>query len=386
MNRRRLGWLLLGILLLAFLAAAVAIWRFSRQVNFTGALGSGEVALLTTPPGFEVAVFASGLEGPRFIAFGPDGNLYVAERGAGRIVVLPDANGDGAADRVQVFADGLGAPHSLVYAEGSWFVGVPTGVLRLTDLDNDGRADEQRTLIDSYPTGGHNTRTVLFLPDGRLVVSIGSSCNVCDEQDPRRAGIVVYDGPEATGEAIFAIGLRNAVGLAIHPATGELWATNNGRDFLGDDLPPDAVYVVREGVDYGWPRCNSGRLVDPDFGFDGACDGVPDPAVAIQAHSAPLGLVFYDHEAFPAAYHGGLFVAYHGSWNRSEPTGYKVVFVPVSAAGDAGEPQDFIVGWLDPATDEVAGRPVGVAVGPDGDLFISDDKGGFIYRAVYRGE
>ncbi len=386
MNRRRLGRILLAIILLALLAAAVAVWRFARQVNFTGAFGSGGQATLSAPPGFEVSVFAAGLQGPRFIAFSPQGDLLVAERGAGRIVVLPDANGDGAADRVQVFADGLGAPHSLAFADGSWFVGIPNGVLRLTDLDDDQRADEQLTLIDSYPTGGHNTRTVLFLPDGRMVVSIGSSCNVCEEADPRRAGIVVYDGPQATGEAIFATGLRNAVGLAIHPATGDLWATNNGRDFLGDDLPPDAVYVVREGVDYGWPRCNSGRLVDPDFGFEGACDGVPDPAVRIQAHSAPLGLAFYDAEAFPESYRGGLFVAYHGSWNRSEPTGYTVVYVPVTAAGLAGEPQDFIVGWLDPAADDIAGRPVGLAVGPDGALYISDDKGGFIYRAIYRGE
>src|SRR5690606_14005770 len=143
-------------------------------------------------------------------------------------------------DEIRTFADGLEAPHSLVYNEDeqAWFVGVPTGVVRLRDTDGDGVADERETIIDDYPTGVHNTRTVEFLPDGRMVVSVGSGCNVCEEQDPRRAAIVVYDGPDGSGERIFASGLRNAVGLEVHPETGRLWATNNGRDLMGDDLPP----------------------------------------------------------------------------------------------------------------------------------------------------
>ncbi|NIQ11379.1 MAG: sorbosone dehydrogenase family protein, partial [Gammaproteobacteria bacterium] len=226
------------------------------------------------PEGFQVNVFASGLDGPRFIHFGPDKALYVAERGADRIVSLADSDHDGVADKQTVFANNLQQPHSLVYHKEHWYVGVPSGIIRLADINNDGTAEERQVLIDDYPTGGHSTRTVEFLPDGRMVVSIGSSCNVCEERDERRATVVIYDGPEATGERVFAIGLRNAVGLAIHPETGELWATNNGRDMLGDDLPPEAIYIIKDGKDYGWPYCHNGTIVDPDFGESDACEGV----------------------------------------------------------------------------------------------------------------
>ncbi|MCB8923727.1 MAG: sorbosone dehydrogenase family protein [Ardenticatenaceae bacterium] len=337
------------------------------------------------PPGFEANVFASGLSGPRFIAFGPDGALYVADRGNGRIATLPDTNQDGVADAIHTFADGLTQPHSLTYHEGAWYVGVPTGVIRLVDENGDGTADSRETLIDDYPTNGHSTRTVLFLTDGRMVVSVGSSCNVCEEDDPRRAAVLVYDDGNATNEQIFASGLRNAVGLALHPQTGELWATNNGRDMLGDNTPPETVYIVREGEAYGWPVCHSGDIIDPDLGHAGDCDGVTAPIVEMQAHSAPLGLAFYTGTQFPAEYQGDLFVAFHGSWNRREPTGYKVVRIPLNGSTPTGAVEDFATGWLSLEENVVYGRPVGLAVGPDGALYVSDDKGGYIYRISYRG-
>ncbi len=376
---------LIVVLLVVIGGGAWLYARFGRQVNLVGSTGEGGVANVSVPAGFEVGVFAEGLTGPRFIAFGPDGVLYVADRGAGRIVALPDADGDGVADEVRVFAEGLNSPHSLVYHEGSWYIGVPTGVVRLTDTDGDGKADEQTTLVDGYPTSGHSTRTVIFLPDGRMAVSIGSSCNVCEEEDSRRAGIVVYDA-DGSGERQFATGLRNAVGLALHPETGELWATNNGRDMLGDDLPPETVNLVREGLDFGWPRCQAGDIEDPDFGFPGSCEGVEPPAVKMQAHSAPLGLAFYTGTTFPEDYWGDLFVAFHGSWNRSEPTGYKVVRIPFDGNVPTGEVEDFATGWLDLQANQVTGRPVGLAVGPDGALYVSDDKGSVIYRIAWSGQ
>ena len=384
MNNRNLWrWLLAAIALVVIVGLTYLFMTFRRQVNLAGINASGETTPVQLPPGFQVEIFARDLNGPRFIAFSPDGVLYVADRGNKRIVALPDEDSDGQADSVRVFADDIESPHSLVFHENALFVGVPSGVIRLQDRDGDGISDEREILIDDYPTNGHSTRTVIFLPDGRMAVSVGSSCNVCEEADPRRAAVVIYDGPQATGERIFASGLRNAVGLAIHPETGELWATNNGRDMMGDDLPPETIEIVREGEDYGWPRCHSGRIEDPDLGYPGSCEGVNGPLVEMQAHSAPLGLAFYMEDAFPSEYQDDLFIAFHGSWNRSVPTGYKIVRLPLDDGIPTGPVEDFATGWLDEETGQVSGRPVGLAVGPDGALYASDDAGGFIYRITY---
>lgn len=375
--------LLLSVLIAGLLVVGALAYLVHRNLTIGGIVDPGGVAFLTTPPGFKVNVFASGFNQPRFMAFGPDGVLYVADRANNRIVALPDANGDGVADTVVEFATDVPTPHSLAYWKGAWYVGVPTGVIELKDTNGDGRADERKVLIDTYPDSGHSTRTVLFLPDGRMLVSVGSSCNVCLETDRRRASVLVYQGPDPKTEAVFASGLRNAVGLAINPVTGEVWATNNGRDLMGDDLPPETVNVLQPGDNFGWPHCHAGDIVDPDYGSPNACQGVTPPILKMQAHSAPLGLAFYTGTMFPAEYRGDLFMAFHGSWNRSVPTGYKVVRVHMKDGIPAGPVEDFATGFADLASDKVLGRPVGLAVGPDGALYVSDDKGGFIYRISY---
>jgi glucose/arabinose dehydrogenase len=315
------------------------------------------------------------------MAIGPDGALYVAERGANRIVRLPDLDADGNADRVDVVAGELSAPSSPAFhPDGSLYVGETARILRLSKPDAQGVFQERQVIVRGLPVEGHNTRTVLVSPDGKhLFVSIGSSCNVCDEEDPRRASIVRYN-PDGSGEQIYASGLRNAVGITFRPGTDELWATNNGRDMLGDDLPPETINLVQAGDDFGWPRCHAGRIIDPDYGSEQGCQGVASPAVEMQAHSAPLGLAFYTGEQFPEEYRGDLFVAFHGSWNRSVPTGYKVVRIPIED-DKPGPVQDFAVGWLSDGS--TWGRPVDVITAPDGSLFISDDGGGIIYRIFY---
>jgi glucose/arabinose dehydrogenase len=190
--------------------------------------------------------------------------------------------------------------------------------------------------------------------------------------------------PDGSESEIYATGLRNAVGITFRPGTDELWATNNGRDWLGDDQPPETVYQVDAGDDAGWPRCHSGQIVDPDYGQPSACEGVDDPAIEMQAHSAPLGLTFYTGEQFPEAYKGDLFIAFHGSWNRTVPTGYKVVRVPM-VDGELGSVEEFAAGWLREDGSRW-GRPVDVLTAPDGSLLISDDGEGFIYRVFYGGE
>jgi glucose/arabinose dehydrogenase len=335
------------------------------------------------PPGFGISVYASGLNGPRMMAVGPDGTLYVAERGADRIIRLPDRDGDGVADAVEPVVQRLDAPSSIAfYRDGSLYIGETTRVLRVSAVGVETGTRETEIIVDGLPSRrGHSTRTVLFGPDWQwLFVSVGSSCNVCAEQDLRRATIVRYT-PEGDDETIFATGLRNAVGITFRPGTDELWATNNGRDWLGDDQPPETIYLVREGDDAGWPRCHAGRIVDPDYGQEDSCEAVTAPVVEMQAHSAPLGLAFYTGQQFPPEYHGGLFVAFHGSWNRSVPTGYKVVYIPMKD-GVPGAVSDFAVGWLR-ENGSNRGRPVDVVTGADGSLFVSDDGQGRIYRIFY---
>lgn len=342
------------------------------------------VSFLHAPDGFVPTVFTSGLQGPRMITFSPDGTLIVAERGSGRILAFPDPQHTGQTTGPVVVASGLNDPTSVAFGkDGSLYVGEATRVTRFT-LGPDLKGTNKTVIVPNLPTGGsHITRTVLIGPDNRLYVSIGSSCNDCVESNPMRATVWVYN-LDGSGGHRYARGLRNAVGMAINPWNQQIWVTNNGRDLLGDDIPPETVYKLQDGGNYGWPVCHAGTIIDPDLGKPGDCNGVIAPLVKMQAHSAPLGLAFYNASAFPQAYHG-LYVAFHGSWNRSVPTGYKVIFVPLNAQGEvAGTPQDFVTGWLN-SQGNVQGRPVGLAVGPDGALYISDDQHGVIYRIIHTG-
>jgi glucose/arabinose dehydrogenase len=383
--RRRLVMALsLLVAVLVILAALLYSQRALVRSLLTGSHfvgGNASVASLHLPPGFSVTVFAQGLSAPRFITFSPDGTLFVAERGTGSIVALPDPTYSGKAARRVVVVSGLNDPTSLVFYQGALYVGEASRVTRFT-LDASFHVTSHKVIVPNLPTGGnHVTRTVLIGPDGRLYVSIGSSCNVCIESDPRRATVMVFN-LDGSGGRIYARGLRNAVGMAINPWNNQIWVTNNGRDLMGDNTPPETIYALQDGGNYGWPRCQAGDIIDPDYGHPGDCRGVVQPLVKMQAHSAPLGLVFYTANQFPAHYHG-LFVAFHGSWNRTVPTGYKVVFIPLDAHGAvAGPVEDFATGWL-LNNNDATGRPVGLAVDPQGSLYVSDDKGGYIYRISY---
>lgn len=373
----------------ALIAIILSVGAFSQRALIRSLLmGSDFVqveagdAQLTLPAGFRADVFASGLSGPRFMTVGPDGALLVAERGANQIIALRDPSHTGKATEKTTEASGLDQPTSVDYVDGKLYVGETSRITRF-NLDSTVKASDKMTLIPNLPaTGQHTTRTVLVGPDGKIYVAVGSSCNVCDESDSRRAAIWVYQ-PDGSGGRLFTKGLRNAVGLSINPWNEQIWATNNGRDLMGDDTPPETVNALQDGADFGWPRCHAGDVIDPDFGKPGSCDGVAQPLVKMQAHSAPLGLAFYQGNGFPAQYHG-LFVAFHGSWNRSVPTGYKVIFVPLDGKGAvSGPPHDFATGWL--VSGKASGRPVGVTVGDDGALYVSDDSAGRIYRITYTG-
>jgi glucose/arabinose dehydrogenase len=340
----------------------------------------GGARKLQAPPGFAVTVFAAGLKGPRHMALGPDGAIYVAEKDAGRVSRLPDANRDGVADTVETFVSGVELAHGVEWHEGALYVGATDGIYRFAAPVKPGAGGEK--LVDLPARDGHYTRTAHLGPDGRLYVTIGSTCNVCIEKDPHRAAMWVYQA-DGSGGRLFASGLRNTVDFAFHPDTGAIFGVDNGRDQLGDNQPPEELNLIRDGGDYGWPVCHGGDIIDPQFGKPDSCSGKVPPVLKMQAHSAPLGVQFYTGRQFPAQYRGRLFIAFHGSWNRSEKTGYKVVSVPFRDGKPAGPPEDFVTGFL--ADSNVLGRPVGVLQTNDGSLLISDDQGGVIYRVTYTG-
>jgi glucose/arabinose dehydrogenase len=374
---------------------AVAPVIAGRRVSALLALGLLATALpgiaaaqggpkLKVPPGFAIDVFADKVGSVRFMAVDPAGTLLVSEPSAGRVLALPDKNRDGKADSVQIVVTGLDQPHGLAFRDGALYV-AETGRVQRFAYDPATMKATQPTLVTRLPSGGgHWTRTVVFGPDGLMYVSVGSSCNVCRESDSRRA-VVLRFNVDGSGDQIFASGMRNAVGLAFHPGTGVLWATVNERDWRGDDVPPDYVTEVREGTFHGWPDCMvvRGRVIaDTAFAKGAACDKVTPPTVEIQAHSAPIGLAFYTGTQFPEDYRGSLFVAYRGSWNRTLPTGYKIVRIPFRDGQPAGAPEDFATGWLEGSS--AWGRPVDLAVGRDGALYLSDQGAGRIYRITYR--
>ncbi len=343
---------------------------------------------INLPPGFSISVFAAGLHAPRMMAFAPNGDLFVANMGAGQVVVLPDANHSGVADSVSVFADSLDNPHSLAFHNGYLYVATDSKVVRYPYANGDLKASAAAAIVtEDIPAGtDHHTRTITFGPDSKLYLAAGSTCNVCIESDPRYATISVFDmtadGSQAINRRTFASGLRNAVGIEFAPGANNLWAVVNGRDNLGDNVPPEILVQVKDGADYGWPYCYGDRVYDSNFGQKDAsyCQHVALPDLKMQAHSAPLGLDFYTGQQFPAAYRGNLFIGFHGSWNRSVPTGAKLVRVPF-VNGKPQPPIDFATGWLEGGK---WGRPVDPLTAPDGSLFLSDDAAGVVYRISYK--
>ena len=368
-----------GVALSMVLVLSVAC---SGPTEGTGQTTDDDVqTFVQVPQGFAVSIFAEGLAGVRMLEMGPDGRLYAVRSSAGQIVRF-DLNADGTANGdPAVVVSTLREPFGLAFRDGDLYVGETHQVVRLT-----GPAFTQEAIIvPGLPTGGHGTREIEFGPDGQLYVSVGSSCNLCEEGDARRAAVVRY-AANGSGEEIIAEGLRNTVGLAFHPETGALWASQNERDNLGDDVPAEELNILTPGgavEHFGWPYCYENRVPNPEYADPGRCLGTVPPALEMQAHSAPLGMVFYDGDQFPVEYRGDLFLAFHGSWNRSEPTGYKVVRVRV----ENGQPvsyEDFAAGWLT-ASGRVRGRPVAVEVGPDGSLYVSDDGAGRIWRVRWVG-
>ena len=377
--------------------------------NFPRKIARPAGAFPQVPAGFKVELFASGLNAPRAMRTAPNGDIFVSETDAGRIRLLRAPDGANKPSENVVFASGLEEPFGLAFypagPDPQWlYVAMTTKVVRFPYRSGDLRArGKAQTIVPRLPSGGHSTRDVAFSNDGtRMFVSVGSASNAAEGmrdrypegvlsfeaehgfgaswgRDTDRAVVLAFD-PEGRARKTFATGIRNCVGLAVHPQTGDLWCSTNERDGLGDDLVPDFITRVREGGFYGWPWFYIGANEDPHHRGERRerKDNVTIPDVLIQAHSASLQLAFYTGAQFPAEYRGDAFAAEHGSWNRAKRTGYKVIRVKLSDGVPTGEYQDFLTGFVvDDRT--VWGRPVGVAVARDGSLLVSEDASGTIW-------
>jgi len=383
---KKIVWLLIVIVIIAIAAAYI----------FPGLrppIKSDSLSNINLPTGFRIDVFADNLggsevsypgrnPGPRMMLI-KNNVVYVTVPNQGKVMALPYSGADMKVNDTITFIEKLNNPHGIDYYDSWFYIAEENRVIRVKGKNNDLLADmgSMEVLIDKLPTGGHFTRTVKIY-NNSLYLSIGSSCNVCYEQDERRAAIIrcTIDGKDCR---VFARGLRNAVDFVIHPVTGKMYATDNGRDQLGEDLPPDEINMVEYGKNYGWPICYGKNIHDTDFDKNvyvrNPCmEPFEVPSlIDLQAHSAPLGLAFYYGDNFPQEYRGNLFVAFHGSWNRKVPTGYKIISIDMLDHSV----KDFATGWLN--NSNVLGRPVDIIVADDGSLFVSDDNAGKIYRISY---
>ena len=339
---------------------------------------------LKAPAGFKVEYFAKDVAGARMMAIAPDGAVYVSQPSQGRVLRLVDANHDGVAESRSVVVSGLTLPHGLAFHAGYLYIAATGAVMRVS-LDANGVAKGAPDTLARYSGGGgHFSRTVIFGADGAMYVSIGSTCNICVETSDDRAAVLRFDD-QGRNRMVFSRGLRNAVGLALHPVTHQVWVTQNERDMLApdyQDLPPEEINILQEGADYGWPYCYGNRIPNPEFKDAARCRNTVPPALELQAHSAPLGITFLANATnFPREWRGDAIVAYHGSWNRSVPTGAKLVRIRVANGKPVGV-EDFVTGWQR-ADNTRWGRPVDVVVAADGSLLVSDDRAGVIYRVSH---
>lgn len=342
------------------------------------------LSALKLPKGFAVSVYAE-VPGARSMTVGEKGTLFVGTRdGNGSVYAVVDADRDGKADAVHVVASGLQMPNGVAVKDGALYVAEVSRILRFDGIE-ERLADPPRPAVvtDSYPKDTHHGwKFIAFGPDGWLYVPVGAPCNVCERDDPRYASITRIR-PDGSGMEVFARGVRNTVGFDWHPETKELWFTDNGRDALGDDLPPDELNrAPAAGLHFGFPYCHGGDVPDPELGARRPCSEFVPPERKLGPHVASLGMRFYRGTAFPEEYRGQVFLAEHGSWNRSRKIGYRVSLVRLSG-GRAVSYEPFVEGWL--KGEEAWGRPVDVQELPDGSLLVSDDRAGLVYRIAWRG-
>ena len=338
---------------------------------------------ITLPPGFHISLYAENIPDARSLALGPAGTVFVGNRSGDKVFAVVDRDGDYRADEVITIASGLTMPNGVAVRNGALYVAEVNRILRFDDIENNLHDPPPPVVVnDSYPTDrAHGWKFIRFGPDGNLYVPIGAPCNVCEREDERYASITRLN-PDSGKVEVYARGVRNTVGFDWHPVTGTLWFTDNGRDHLGDDIPPDELNRAdRPGLHFGFPHVHARSIMDPEFGKGNKAEDFTPPAMELGPHVAALGMRFYTGSMFPVEYHNQILIAEHGSWNRSVPIGYRITLVQLDI-NRAVRYAVFAEGWLQGSASW--GRPVDLLQLPDGSLLVSDDQAGVLYRITYQ--
>jgi glucose/arabinose dehydrogenase len=360
---------------------------FSTSLSFANASTPQElIKQLHLPAGFSISIYADNVPNARSLALGDNGVVFVGSGREGKVYAIQDKDQDGIAEQRYIIAENLSMPNGVAYKDGSLYVAEISRIIRFDHITQQlSQPSKPSVVFDQFPTDTHHGWKYLrFGPDNKLYTAVGAPCNICKPEKDIYASLVRLNADGSQFEVI-AHGIRNTVGFDWQPDTQALFFTDNGRDYLGDDSPPDELnHWSTKGEHFGYPYCHGGDIPDPEFGVEKKCKDFTPPAWKFKAHIAPLGLRFYQGQQFPAEYKNQLFVAQHGSWNRTEPQGYRVALVKFNHEQAISE-QDFISGWLN-KDGEILGRPVDILTLPNGSLLISDDKLGVIYKVSYQGK
>ncbi len=359
-----------------FLVVALSMLFFSACGNTVA-----RVPELILPQGFFAEVYVENIPNARSMVMGDKGTLFVASKNEGKVYAVKGVGSD--TRTVVEIARGLNLPNGVAFRDGNLYVAAVSQVMRYPDIEDSLESPPEPVMVaNDYPSDRHHGwRYIAFGPDGKLYVPIGAPCNVCDEEG---YAVITRMNPDGSDREIVARGVRNTVGFTWHPESGDLWFTDNGRDWMGDDMPPcELNHVTGPDMHFGFPYCHGNGISDPDFGEGHDCSNYTPPAQALGAHVAPLGVKFYTGSMFPEEYRMQAFIAEHGSWNRSEKSGYRVSMVRMQNGQPVGY-QSFIEGWL--KDDAVSGRPVDLLVLEDGSMLVSDDQAGRIWRISYTAE
>ena len=341
---------------------------------------------INLPDGFSISIFAS-VNNARSLALSPSGIVYVGNRAGNKVYAVKDEDGDWKADKLYIIDEGLRSPNGVAFKDGDLYVADVSKILRYPNVESSlDNPPDPVTVFDDYPTEGHHGwKYIAFGPDGMLYVPVGAPCNICERLDNAQYASITRLNPANPNPEIYVHGVRNSVGFTWHPETGNLWFTDNGRDMLGDDSPPCELNTVTQaGQHFGYPYCHGGTIPDPEFGDKRSCDEFVPPAQKLGPHVAPLGIKFYIGDMFPNEYDKQIFIAEHGSWNRSQKIGYRISLVNIEGSSPTGY-TPFADGWLNNSTQSSWGRPVDVLIMPDGSMLVSDDYADVIYRISYEG-